>query len=160
MAKQITTREEKAVLKILDALNDVTLDEHMLGLYLTQLATHGLYEKLALMVSEAIETRRPNIPDEKLNKITVMIVEDTPTDFDTRLEILTEFYTTYKDEPEWLEFTQANDIGLPLAFAVNTGIVSNSRQAIKYINDTFTSLLIETTGTPKDTGYTDLDELI
>lgn len=160
MAKQIVTREEKAILKILDALNDVTLDEKMLGLYLTQLATHGLYEKLALMVSEAIEIRKPNIPDEKLNKITVMIVDTTPTDFDTRLEILTEFYTTYKDEPEWLEFTQANDIGLPLAFAVNAGIVPNSRQAIHHINDTFTSLLIETTGTPTDKGYNSLDELI
>lgn len=160
MAKQIVTREEKTILKILDALNDVTLDEKMLGLYLTQLATHGLYEKLTLLVSEAIEIRKPKIPDEKLNKITVMIVENTPTNFDTRLEILTEFYTTYKNQPEWLEFTEANDIGLPLAFVVNTGIVPNSRQAIEYINETFINLLIETTGIPTDKGYNGLDELI
>jgi hypothetical protein len=67
-------------------------------------------------------------------------------------------WVNYKSEPEFEDFIDYNDIGLPLAFAIAQDIIPASEMATKYINETW-DLFLESLGV-KDTGYSGLDELL
>jgi hypothetical protein len=82
----------------------------------------------------------------------------TNTDFSSRCNILGDLWLNYKGEPEFDDFIEYNDVGLPLAFCISQEIVSASDMAIKYVNETW-DLFLESLGA-KDTGYTSLDELL
>jgi hypothetical protein len=64
----------------------------------------------------------------------------------------------YKGEPEFDDFIEYNDVGLPLAFCISQEIVSASDMATKYVNETW-DLFLESLGA-EDTGYSSLDELL
>lgn len=83
---------------------------------------------------------------------------NTNTDFSNRCNILADLWLNYKNDTEFSDFIEYNDIGLPLAFAISQEIVVASDMATQYINETW-DLFLESLGI-KDTGYSSLDELL
>jgi hypothetical protein len=82
----------------------------------------------------------------------------TNTNFSNKCSILSDLWLNYKDDPEFEDFIEYNDIGLSLAFCITHDIVASTDTAAGYINESF-DLLLEALGA-EDTGYTGLDELL
>jgi hypothetical protein len=85
-------------------------------------------------------------------------MSNTNTDFSSRCSILGDLWLNYKSEPEFEDFIEYNDIGLPLAFAISQEIIPASDMATKYVNETW-DLFLESLGLP-DAGFTSLNELL
>lgn len=85
-------------------------------------------------------------------------MSNTNTDFSNRCNILGDLWLNYKGEPEFDDFIEYNDVGLPLAFCISQEIIPASDMATKYVNETW-DLFLESLGV-KDTGYSSLDELL
>lgn len=83
---------------------------------------------------------------------------ETNTPFSSRCDILSELWMNYRSEPDFEDFIEYNDLGLPLAHFVAEGIVSSTPMAEQYINETWNlfigALEIE------DTGFAELDEIL
>jgi hypothetical protein len=80
------------------------------------------------------------------------------TTFENKALILGQLWINYKDEDEWVDFFEYNDLGLPLAFAFAEGIVNHTPSLEQYINETW-ALFIEGLDT-EDTGFEDLGDLL
>lgn len=80
------------------------------------------------------------------------------TTFDNKVAILAELWLDYRDDEEFTDFIEYNDLGLPLAYAISTNIVKSTPTAEKFINETFELLLagLEV----EDTGFEDLAEVL
>ena len=63
------------------------------------------------------------------------------TPFSNRCDILAELWVEYKNDTEFEDFMEYNDIGLPLAYCISTGIVSSSPRAEMFIDETFNIFL-------------------
>lgn len=74
-----------------------------------------------------------------------------------RIGILSELWMNYRDEEGLEDFVEYNDLGLPLAYAIATDIVSLSPRAAIYIEETF-ALLLESLEI-EDTGFANLNEM-
>lgn len=85
-------------------------------------------------------------------------MSNTNTAFSDKCNILSDLWLNYKGEPEFADFIEYNDIGLPLAFSISHDIVAPTETATAYINEAW-DLFLEAIGA-KDTGYTNLDELL
>jgi len=75
---------------------------------------------------------------------------NTNTDFSDKCNILSDLWLNYKDEPEFADFIEYNDVGLSLAFCITHEIVASTDTAAGYINESF-DLLLESLGA-QDTG--------
>jgi hypothetical protein len=64
----------------------------------------------------------------------------------------------YRDEVEFKDFIDYNDLGLPLAYAISEGIVEKSDIATNFINEAF-DILLSALGV-QDTGYETLEDLL
>ena len=80
------------------------------------------------------------------------------TTLDNKLSILSELWLDYRDDEEFTDFIEYNDLGLPLAYAISNDIVSISSSAEKFIGETFDLLLGALD--LEDTGYADLTEVL
>ena len=80
------------------------------------------------------------------------------TKFKNKCQILAEIWLDYQDDAEFSDFIEYNDLGLPLAYAISTGIVEKSDGAKNFINETFELLLagLEI----EDTGFEDLESVL
>ncbi len=80
------------------------------------------------------------------------------TKFKNKCQILAEIWLDYQDDAEFSDFIEYNDLGLPLAYAISTGIVEKSDGAKNFINETFELLLagLEI----EDTGFKDLESVL
>jgi archaellum biogenesis protein FlaJ (TadC family) len=59
-------------------------------------------------------------------------------EFTDKADILGELWTNYKNDKEFAEFIEYNDLGLPLAFFISDGLVKEvSDEAIMYVEETF-----------------------
>ncbi len=56
--------------------------------------------------------------------------------------ILSQFWMEFRDDEALREFVEFNDMGLPLAFFVASGIVQATPMAEEYISETFNLFLI------------------
>jgi hypothetical protein len=64
----------------------------------------------------------------------------------------------YKGDPEMEDFITYNDLGLPLAYAIDTDIVQTSVKAEMFINETWEVFL---TGLElQDEGFDSLDDIL
>ena len=79
------------------------------------------------------------------------------TTFDNKCQILGQLWLQYRDETNFKDFIEYNDLGLPLAYAISENIISSSNQAEKLINETF-DLLLSGLGVD-DTGFDSIDDL-
>ena len=74
-----------------------------------------------------------------------------------RVSILSELWLSYRKDEEFADFVEYNDIGLPIAYALDNGIVESTSLAETFISETF-DLLVGALGI-EDTGFETLDEL-
>ena len=80
------------------------------------------------------------------------------TDFSNKCEILAELWMDYRDDEEFQDFIEYNDLGLPLAYAFQGSLIKNlnpSGEAL--IDETWTLFLagLEI----EDTGFETLDDV-
>lgn len=86
------------------------------------------------------------------------MTESTSTHFSNRVAILADLWLNYRQDEEFSDFVEYNDIGLPLAYMLNENIVEKTEIAERFVNETFELLLggLEI----EDTGYESLDDLL
>lgn len=72
--------------------------------------------------------------------------------------ILAELWMNYKNDPNFDDFISYNDLGLPIAYVMSTGIAKRTDASNKFVNETFTLLLgaLEI----EDTGFETLDQML
>jgi hypothetical protein len=81
------------------------------------------------------------------------------TEFVSQCEVLSELWIKYRNEVDFQDFVQYNDIGLPLAFLISEGIVDNPTEAAKsFVTEAFTIFI--TALNIEDTGFKSLEELL
>ena len=83
---------------------------------------------------------------------------DSVTSFESICFILSELWTNYKTEKTFVDFIQYNDIGLPLAFLLDSDLVDASDIAKNYVVETW-NILLESLEIQEDTGWESLDDL-
>ena len=80
------------------------------------------------------------------------------TAFSDQVAILAELWMNYRNDEEFAEFCEYNDLGLPLAYAIDNSIVESTPMAENFIRESFELFL---TGLEvEDTGFETLDELL
>ena len=79
------------------------------------------------------------------------------TDFQTKCEILGQFYSNYRDEQDFQDFMEFNDLGLPLAYFVSEGLCEVSDHGVRYINETYSLFLASLE--LEDTGFSNFEEV-
>lgn len=84
--------------------------------------------------------------------------EQTNTPLSDRTDILSDLWIRYKDDPEFVDFTSYNDLGLPLAYALSHGIIELTDQVEMFINETWDLLLGALS--IEDTGFETLDDVL
>lgn len=82
--------------------------------------------------------------------------QETP--YEIRCNILAELWMDYRQQEDFKDFIQYNDLGLPLGFLVSEGLVAANDRAITMINETFDLLLA--TLEIEDQGFESLDEML
>lgn len=81
------------------------------------------------------------------------------TSFENRCMILSELWMEYRDQVEFTDFVEYNDLGLPLSFLLDEGIVLPTDRSTMMINETF-DLFLATLGRETDEGYESLDDML
>lgn len=85
------------------------------------------------------------------------------TTFDNKIAILADLWMIYRDEPEWKDFIDFHDLGLPLAFMLDNNLIYrntiSNQPAEELINETF-ALLLKGLDIPEDTGFDSLDDIV
>jgi hypothetical protein len=85
-------------------------------------------------------------------------MSDTTTPYSKRCEILGELWIDFRDDEDFVDFIEYNDLGLPMSYFIREGIVQSTPIAEGYINETFDLFLAALN--VKDTGFNDLEELL
>lgn len=82
------------------------------------------------------------------------------TPLSSRAEILADLWMNYRDDEEFRDFVEYNDLGLPLSYAFANSIVTESTESItNLINETF-DLLLGAMDIVEDTGFDNLDDIL
>jgi hypothetical protein len=76
---------------------------------------------------------------------------------ESKADILSELWLGYKNDQNFEDFFSYNDLGLPLAYAISSGIVKATDISNKFIDETFTLLLASLE--IEDEGYDGLDDI-
>lgn len=79
------------------------------------------------------------------------------TTSENKANILSELWLGYKTDENFEDFFSYNDLGLPLAYAINNGIVKATEVSNRFINETFALLLASLE--VEDEGFEDLDDV-
>lgn len=88
-----------------------------------------------------------------------MSEENKGTPIEVRCDILSELWIDYRDQEDFDDFIDYNDLGLPLAFALAEGIVKPTDKSTMIVNETF-DLFLATLSIEEDAGYDSLDDLL
>jgi len=80
------------------------------------------------------------------------------TTYENKLNILSELWMNYREEPEFTDFIEYTDLGLPMAYCLQVGIVKTTDMADKFINETFDLLLAGLD--LEDQGYETLEDIL
>ena len=81
------------------------------------------------------------------------------TKFKDKCGILSEIWLNYRSDAEFIDFIEYNDLGLPLAYALDAGIVKKTDRAKGFVNETF-DLLLASLGVEEDTGFESLEDVL
>jgi len=80
------------------------------------------------------------------------------TTLQSKHDILAEIWMNYRNDEDFKDFIEYNDLGLPIAYMVTMSIVKSTELSDKFVSETFDILLggldIE------DTGFETLDEVM
>ncbi len=80
------------------------------------------------------------------------------TKFSDKCGILGELWMDYRDDEEFADFIEYNDLGLPLGYMISAGIVSTPTPKGEDIIDETFDLFLSALGV-KDTGFDTLDDV-
>jgi hypothetical protein len=87
------------------------------------------------------------------------MTETTKTPFNIRCEILEDLWMNYRNDENFADFFDYNDLSLPFAYAIVNNLIEPNDKIEPFINEAFELLLsgleIEDTG-----NYENLDELL
>lgn len=81
------------------------------------------------------------------------------TTFENKCAILADLWLNYKDNEELEDFIEYNDLGLPLAYVIHTGLANVTDEGIVYVDETF-DLLCKGLGVDLDGEYETLNEIM
>jgi hypothetical protein len=85
-------------------------------------------------------------------------MSESLTPLSSRAAILADLWMNYRDDEEFLDFIEYNDLGLPLAYAFSNGIISQPNDVLEQlINETFNLLM--SAMDIEDTGFESLDDI-
>jgi hypothetical protein len=87
------------------------------------------------------------------------MTENTLPTFTKKCQILSELWLDYRQDEQFQDFIEYNDIGLPLSYFVEAEIVQATEIAEEYINETF-RLLAVALGLDPNTDWADLNEML
>lgn len=79
------------------------------------------------------------------------------TTIENKTAILADLFLNYRGDEEFTDFIEYNDIGLPVAYAIDNGIVKGTSLSEQFINETF-ELFVAALGI-EDSGFETLDEM-
>jgi hypothetical protein len=85
-------------------------------------------------------------------------MSDNTTHFSNKCDILADLWMNYRDDEEFTDFIEYNDLGLPLAYMVQNSIVKIESTGESLIEETF-DLLLGAVGVD-DQGFETLDDLL
>lgn len=80
------------------------------------------------------------------------------TDFSSICDILGTLYANYKEDKNFRDFIEFNDLGLPLAYLTKENLCEPSDDGIRYVTETWELFLAGLK--VKDEGFEDLDQLL
>ncbi|NCX76979.1 MAG: hypothetical protein EBX09_08115 [Actinobacteria bacterium] len=82
-------------------------------------------------------------------------------DFSDKCGILGQFWFEFREDEKLAGFIEYNDVGLPLAWFIATGLVTPTDMAEDYINETFNHFIAALDLTDEEIkGCTTLDEIL
>jgi hypothetical protein len=81
----------------------------------------------------------------------------TETSPENKASILSELWMNYRQDEPFQDFIAYNDLGLPLAYIIDSGIVKSTDMSNKFIDETFTLLLASLE--IEDQGFDTLDDI-
>lgn len=81
------------------------------------------------------------------------------TPIEKQAEILSDLWLNYRNDEEFQDFIEYNDLGLPLSYAINSGIVPLTKKAETFVEETFT-LMLAGLDIDEDTGFDSLDDIL
>jgi hypothetical protein len=87
------------------------------------------------------------------------MTENTHPTFTRKCQILSELWLDYRQDEQFQDFIEYNDIGLPLSYFVEAEIVQATEIAEEYINETF-RLLTVALGLDLNTDWENLNEML
>ena len=80
------------------------------------------------------------------------------TEFTNKVKILAELWIDYRDDEQFEDFCEYNDLGLPLAYLTDNGLATSTELGNKYIQETF-DLFLAALEIEEDTGFESLDDV-
>ena len=81
------------------------------------------------------------------------------TSFEDKCNILADLWLNYRNDEEFTDFIEYNDLGLPLAYAISNEIVEETETARRYVEETFELLLEGLELDDEDVAYETLDDM-
>ena len=69
------------------------------------------------------------------------MADTTATSYEAKCEILADVWIEYRDEEAFQELMEFADLGFPLAYAVQGGIIESNERVEELVEGTFTLLL-------------------
>lgn len=87
------------------------------------------------------------------------MTENTFPTFTKKCEILSELWLDYRQDEQFQDFIEYNDIGLPLSYFVEAEIVQATEIAQEYISETF-RLLAVALGLDSDKNWESLNQML
>lgn len=86
-------------------------------------------------------------------------MNENETTYENKCYILAEVWLGYRLDPQFVDFVEYNDLGLPLAYAIANKIVPSSDKAKNFVEETF-DLLLAGVGIDEDTGFENMDDIL
>lgn len=86
-------------------------------------------------------------------------MNENETTYENKCYILSEIWLGYRQDPQFTDFVEYNDLGLPLAYAISNKIIASSDKAKNFIYETF-DLLLAGLGIDEDTGFENMDDIL
>ena len=81
------------------------------------------------------------------------------TSFEDACSILAELWINHREERKFEDFVSYNDLGLPLAFLIDSELVTATEIAKKYIEETW-DILLKSLEINEDVGFTCLEDIL
>lgn len=81
------------------------------------------------------------------------------TTYANKCAILADLWMNYRNDEEFQDFIEYNDLGLPIAYAIDGDIVKSTDISQRFVEETF-SLLLAGLEIDEDAGYESLDDIL